>query len=539
MDFDERALPLTRGQLDIWLAQETGGSETEWQLSQFVIIEGAVDPESLEYAIRQVVQEAEPIRATFFEAHGRVFQRAIDYLSVELPFHDLRHYPDPVLESYEIAWSMLREPMPFTGPLVKFALMQTRLDEFYLFVCCHHIVVDGFGLALIGNRIADIYSSVISGATIAPHSFGSLRDLVCRELEYEASSDYVEDRGYWVRNLPSESASHYLLPLDHIERFPGAASAPVQLDPVILGRLQRLSQDLNIRRSSVITAACALLVCGCTSASEVVLDFPVSRRTRPESKTFPGMFAGVVPLALRAPPVCEIGDFCKYVDARIQGTLRHQRFPVKVLVDEGHLRGARQAPNRVMVNLFPPSTIRSFGDAAASAVYTTFGRVGHFGLFFMSADGRVSLSSAGVGQPFSNFEVVDLVGRLERLLGAMLADPARALSSIDLLDEQEHTHLDTVGNRAALTDTMAAVSIPELFAAQVARTPAAVALVCGERSWTYREVEQAANGLAHLLAGHGVGPGDVVALVLPRCSAGHHRDCRGAENRGGLPADGS
>ena len=61
-----------------------------------------------------------------------------------------------------------------------------------------------------------------------------------------------------------------------------------------------------------------------------------------------------------------------------------------------------------------------------------------------------------------------------------------------------------------------AVSIPALFSAQVADTPAAVAVSCGDRSLTYRELEQAANRLAHLLAGHGVGPGDVVALLLER-----------------------
>ena len=73
------------------------------------------------------------------------------------------------------------------------------------------------------------------------------------------------------------------------------------------------------------------------------------------------------------------------------------------------------------------------------------------------------------------------------------------------------------GNRAVLTQPATTpVSIPVLWAAQVARTPAGVALVCGERSWTYREVEEAANRLAHLLAGHGVGPGDVVALLFER-----------------------
>ena len=60
------------------------------------------------------------------------------------------------------------------------------------------------------------------------------------------------------------------------------------------------------------------------------------------------------------------------------------------------------------------------------------------------------------------------------------------------------------------------VSIPVLFTAQVARTPEAVALTFGERSWTYYELEEAANRLAHLLAAHGAGPGECVALLLSR-----------------------
>ena len=84
MELDDRALPLTRGQLDIWLAEETGRFGTEWQLGLFVRIEGTVDPGLLEQAIRQVMREAEPCRAAFFEVDGHVFQRAIDYPDVEL-----------------------------------------------------------------------------------------------------------------------------------------------------------------------------------------------------------------------------------------------------------------------------------------------------------------------------------------------------------------------------------------------------------------------------------------------------------------------
>jgi non-ribosomal peptide synthetase component F len=106
---------------------------------------------------------------------------------------------------------------------------------------------------------------------------------------------------------------------------------------------------------------------------------------------------------------------------------------------------------------------------------------------------------------------------LERVLEAITADPTRRLSSIDLLDADEHARLDGWGNRAVLTEPASTpVSVPVLFAAQVARTPEAVAISCGERSWTYREVDEAANRLAHLLAAHGVGLGQRVALLLER-----------------------
>ncbi|WP_156624422.1 AMP-binding protein, partial [Mycobacterium sp. 852002-30065_SCH5024008] len=73
------------------------------------------------------------------------------------------------------------------------------------------------------------------------------------------------------------------------------------------------------------------------------------------------------------------------------------------------------------------------------------------------------------------------------------------------------------GNRAVLDrPAVSGVSIPALFAAQVARTPEAVALSFGDRSWTYREVDEAANRLAHFLVARGVGPGECVGLLMER-----------------------
>ena len=77
---------------------------------------------------------------------------------------------------------------------------------------------------------------------------------------------------------------------------------------------------------------------------------------------------------------------------------------------------------------------------------------------------------------FDAASVEALIERLQRVLVAMTADPGRRLSSVDLLDADEHARLDEMGNRAVLTRPVTPVSIPVVFAEQVARAPEAVAL---------------------------------------------------------------
>ncbi|WP_082978792.1 non-ribosomal peptide synthetase [Mycobacterium sp. 1081908.1] len=516
MELDDRALPLTRGQLDIWLAQETGHSGTEWQLGVLVRFDGTVDRDLLQRAIRHAMREAEPARAAVFEVDGRVFQKAIDYPDFEVAFHDLSDTRHPVQEARRMALSIQRTPLPPAGPLFKFALFQTWSDEFYLFGCFHHMIVDGTGITLIANRIATVYAAIVSNAPIPPAFFGSLEELVRCESEYEASADYAEDQDYWTRNLPPESGpQNGFLPAAEEEGDRSQPSAPVRLDPALLRRVQELADGWNVPRSSVITAACALLVRGwCAEGSEVVLEFPVSRRVRPESKTLPGMVSGVVPLVLSVSPQSTVAGFCEYVDARIREALDHQRFPVHALERKA---GAGQRADRVSVNFMPSKMTMDFAGVAASASFTNPVQVGAFALMFSGGGDQLFLSTAGAGSPLANFEVSELAKRLGRVLMAMTTDPGRRLSSMDLFENAELHGLDGWGNRAVLSrPAPASSSIPALFSAQAARAPEAVAITFGESSWTYREVEQAADRLAHLLAGHGIGPGQRVALLLPR-----------------------
>ncbi|VAZ86277.1 Dimodular nonribosomal peptide synthase [Mycobacterium persicum] len=506
----EQSLALTRGQLDIWLSQETNGSGKPWQASLFVVIGGVVEPSLIERAVRQAVAECEPLRAGIFEVDGHVYQKLADYPAAAVPFFDLSSSRDPVQETYQLASSMQRQPMAWTGPLFRFALFRTSPNQFYLFVCLHHIVVDGFSSVMFVSRIATIYSAIVSGLAAPECSFGTLRDLVSTELAYEASRRYREDLRFWKENLPPHRGPvnyRYVDAGDGDDDY--FASAPVALDAQAVQRIDDLSQTLGVSRRSVIAVVCGLLVQSWDhSGPEVVLDFPVARRTSERLKTIPGMLAGVVPLRLTTPPTSSVGELCIQADSQIRQVVRHQRFPVQTL--SGPLRG-------VALNFFPSTTVPQFGNAPASLVYTNFGRGDRFGLFFMNEDNRLFLSTAGPGAPSADFEGAALAARLARLFTFITADPGRRLSSIDLLDQCADRHIHAWSNRAALTIPAApSPSIPALFAAQAARTADAVAVTSADCVLTYRQLDTASNRLASRLADRGIGPGDVVAVLLPR-----------------------
>ncbi|ETB28872.1 hypothetical protein O983_02755 [Mycobacterium avium 09-5983] len=132
---------------------------------------------------------------------------------------------------------------------------------------------------------------------------------------------------------------------------------------------------------------------------------------------------------------------------------------------------------------------------------------------FAGIGGRVEFRT----DVFDAATIETLIERLRRVLEAMTGDPGRPLSAVDLLDDAERAYLEEVGNTAILTRPASGrVSVPELFATQVARVPETVALVCDDLSVTYRQLDEASNRLAHRLAAAGAGPGQTVALLFSR-----------------------
>lgn len=116
---------------------------------------------------------------------------------------------------------------------------------------------------------------------------------------------------------------------------------------------------------------------------------------------------------------------------------------------------------------------------------------------------------------FDPESILRLAGQYETLLEAVTADPTRPVSSLPLLTAAERRQLLVEWNDTAVP-LPPDPDVPHLFEEQAARTPDAIAVECGDRRFTYRELNLRANQLAHYLRGLGVGPDVLVGVGVER-----------------------
>ncbi|MFD8940319.1 amino acid adenylation domain-containing protein, partial [Streptomyces sp. NPDC059578] len=113
-------------------------------------------------------------------------------------------------------------------------------------------------------------------------------------------------------------------------------------------------------------------------------------------------------------------------------------------------------------------------------------------------------------------ETVRALGdRMVRLLEQIAEDPAQPLGRLDVLVAGERPRVVEQWN--ATERELSASTVPELFAAQVARTPDAVAMVGAETSWSYAELDALSDRVAGWLAEQELGvSGGRVGVLLDR-----------------------
>jgi len=166
-------LPLTAAQSGMWFTQQLAPDSACLRPAEVIEIHGAVEVELLERAIRQAVAETEALRVRFVpggpDGDESVRQVIEDCADWPFPLIDVRGEADPDAAAREWMWADLKAPMDMhRAGLFSFAVLCTANERFLLYLCSHHILMDGYATSLFVPRIAEIYSALESCGPVPP-----------------------------------------------------------------------------------------------------------------------------------------------------------------------------------------------------------------------------------------------------------------------------------------------------------------------------------------------------------------------------------
>ncbi len=273
-----------------------------------------------------------------------------------------------------------------------------------------------------------------------------------------------------------------------------------------------------MRWSRIVIAATAVYVYRLTGEQDVILGLVVTARQDSVLKRVPGMVSNVLPLRLSVRPGMRLSDLIGQVAQKVREVLEHQRYRGEDLHRDLGLVGNAGTSFVPVVNISSFDYNLSFAGYRTVAHNVSRGLIGDLSVnVWDRRDGSGSRIDLQAHPEVCGKK--DLYGHQRRFLRlletiAVATDPDQPLGRIDLLTAEERHQLLHTWN-----DTTAPIPpacLPELFQAQVAATPEAVAVVFGDTRLSYAQLNTAANHLAHTLIDRGIGPEVLVALALPR-----------------------
>ncbi|WP_156623196.1 non-ribosomal peptide synthetase, partial [Mycobacterium sp. 1164966.3] len=535
-------VPLSFAQQRLWFIDQLQGPSPVYNMATALRLVGELDVEALGAALGDVVGRHESLR-TLFVAPDGIAQQVVQPV-------ERAEFGWEVVDASGWSASQLDEAVTaaarYTFDLATETLLRATLfrlgDEDHVVVAVvHHIAADGWSITPLVADLGVAYASRRAGRAPdwAPlpvqyidytlwqrETFGELED---------SDSPIVAQLAYWEQALAG-MPERLQLPTDRpypLVADQRGASVVVDWPVGLQQQVARAAREHNATGFMVIQAALAVLLAKLSGSADVAVGFPIAGRRDPALEKLVGFFVNTLVMRVDLAGNPTVAELVARVRARSLAAYEHQDVPFEVLVER--LNPSRSMSHHPLVQVMLAWQNFAGHDNGATAGLA----VGDLEVTPLPVDtqtARMDLTfSLGErftedGEPAGIFGAVEfrtdvfdaasieaLTARLKRVVLTLTADPTRRLSSIEMLDEPEHARLDRLGNRAVLSQPAPrAVSVPVLFAAQVQHAPHAVAIRCGQGSWTYREVEEAANRLAHLLAGRGVGPGGCVALLLPR-----------------------
>ncbi|KUN76450.1 non-ribosomal peptide synthetase [Streptomyces griseoruber] len=508
--------PLQEGMLFHALYDDEGSDVYTVQTS--LELTGPLDRSALRTACEALLTRHPALRTGFLQrGTGRAVQ--IVPRTAEVPWAEDDLSPLPAAERSTALDRITAEDRErrFTlsaPPLVRFRLLRMDAERHVLLLTNHHILLDGWSLPLVLRDLFELYDRGGSADGMPPAP--SFR----RHLAWLAAQDRESARAAWRAALGGLEEPTLMGPTG---AGGGACGFPrrlvTRLTESLTAELTRSARSRGVTVNTLVQTAWALLLARATGRQDVVFGATVSGRPAelPGVEETVGLFINTVPVRVRLDPAESLGALLERVQEEQAALLPHHHLG---LADIQRLTGLGDLFDTAVVFENAPfdeeSLERTFGGVRVALLEdtATTGTM-HYPLSLVAVPGRrlrLDLSH----QP----GVVDaaaargLARALTRILAALAATPGLPCGGVGALDTEDRAALSDAGTGPAVAHP--ATTLPELFAAQAARTPSAPAVVFEGTTLTYAELDDRASRLAHALVARGAGPGRIVAVALPR-----------------------
>ncbi|MGW5223544.1 amino acid adenylation domain-containing protein [Nocardia niigatensis] len=485
-------------------------------ITQLVLeLRGKVDPGRLRRAAQVLLDRHANLRSAFVtDADAGPMQVVDDDAEAPWTELDLSELEDSARER---EWTLLMATDratrfdPAHAPLLRWMLVTTGPEQHRLVLTNHHLLLDGWSTPLLLRELLVLYATDCDATVLPP--VRPYRDF----LTWVARQDPAASLDAWARAFDGADEPTLVAAADPRRRYTESRTASGELTEARTAALTGRARSRGITLNTMIQAAWAIVLGALTSRDDVTFGAVVSGRNPQIAgiESMVGLFINTVPVRVRLDATETLGQLLDRIQAEQAALLDHQFIG---LADIERAAGPGAVFDTMTVfESFPVDRhgltadtdiagLRLVDVSGADAAHYPLGVVGR-------VDSRLHLEIKYLPEFFDHDTVAATLRRILAVLDDLATDPDLPLARLELLSPDEYRELAPVSGDPAVPERM----LPELFAATVARDPEAVAVVCGDRQWTYGELDAESNRLARLLIGSGAGPETSVAIGLPRC----------------------